>query len=393
MKVLLIANKSEIGGAPKSMFELASVLQKGDNVDVTIAVTAKGKLSSLCENAGIRCVVLPHEPFVIARGSTRVRRLAKLILRPYYAVKCFIINRRSLKKIEEVLDISAYDVVHTNSNRDNFGALISKKYGIKHIWHLREFGKEDYDCVSLFPNSIRFMNENTDIFIAISDSVKKAWQDKGLEEKKVFRVYNGVNVEGILSDPKRNSFDSDKLKIVFVGTVCPAKGQMELIKAIGILNQEERRKVSVDFYGDGPTEYVKSLQTKASALGISNQIHFCGFCDNIGEKLVQYNTAVVCSQSEAFGRITPEYMAAGLIEIASNTGANVELIENQIDGFLYEYGNPENLANIIRKVLLLSKEDKLKMSYKAERKARTKYTAALNGRHVYEIYDRALSEK
>lgn len=77
---------------------------------------------------------------MIVKGSTTVRRIAKWLLRPYYAVRCALRNHRALKVIENEVDLSSIDLIHTNSNRDGLGALINKKYGIKHVWHLREFG-------------------------------------------------------------------------------------------------------------------------------------------------------------------------------------------------------------------------------------------------------------
>ena len=46
---------------------------------------------------------------------------------------------------------------------------------------------------------------------------------------------------------------------------------------------------------------------------------------------------------EAFGRIIIEGMAHGKFVIAARSGANVEFIEHEKTGLLYQPGNPEDL--------------------------------------------------
>ena len=75
-----------------------------------------------------------------------------------------------------------------------------------------------------------------------------------------------------------------------------------------------------------------------------------GYCDNMSPKLSEYDVGIICSKSEAFGRITIEYIRAGLYVIASNTGANPELIQHKKLGILYEYGNIKSLAKCIEHI-------------------------------------------
>lgn len=63
-------------------------------------------------------------------------------------------------------------------------------------------------------------------------------------------------------------------------------------------------------------------------------------------------------------------MQAGLCVIASNTGANIELIENKKTGILYEYANSKDLAdqfvyllNNIEQIKILAKQGKENASH------------------------------
>lgn len=386
MKVLVIAGKNENGGAPKSMLELVKRISDTYGVDYTVLAHKEGRITSFCRENGIACCIDGHEPIVIGRGSTGIRRFAKLILRPLFIFKARKKNMTALATAEKLLDLSKFDLIHTNSNRDGIGAMIAQKYHIPHIWHLREFGKEDYDTVFLPPYNVDYMNKTADRFIAISKAVAKAWQKKGLDAAKITHIYNGVDLSIIRSDANRDSLRCKQLKMVFTGTVCHAKGQNEIIEAIGLLSKEEQERVSVDFYGDGVPEYIDSLNKRASELGFGERIRFLGHCDDIGDRLKDYGVGIVCSRSEAFGRITPEYMAAGLITLACDTGANPELIDNGKTGFLYRRSDFKSFANLIRRILSMTEEEKLTISRLAEQYARKNFTAEKNAASIYHLY-------
>lgn len=389
---MMIAGKNENGGAPKSMLEVVNTISRDYGVAYTLVLHREGRLSQFCREKGIAYCIDGHEPIVMAKGSTGVRRLAKLLLRPLYIYKAVNKNKTALAAVEKQVDLSSFDLIHTNSNRDGIGALIAQKHSIPHVWHLREFGEEDYNTVFLPPYNIEFMNRTTTRFVAISKAVAKAWERKGLQKLKIKQIYNGINFSLIQSDPERKPLGDNQLKMVFTGTVCPAKGQNEIIEAIGLLPEEEKKAVSVDFYGEGVAEYISSLKKRAAELGFADQVRFLGHCDDIGSRLKDYAVGVVCSRSEAFGRITPEYMAAGLITLACDTGANPELIHDGETGFLYHRSDYHDFARLIQRVLKMSTEEKSAVSRAAEQYARTHFTAEKNAENIYQLYREITAE-
>ncbi|KFI85159.1 glycosyltransferase [Bifidobacterium pullorum subsp. saeculare DSM 6531 = LMG 14934] len=65
--------------------------------------------------------------------------------------------------------------------------------------------------------------------------------------------------------------------------------------------------------------------------------------------------ALVCSRSEAFGRVTIESMLSHLPVIGANAGGTTELIDNNMTGLLYHSGNVDDLARCIE--LLINDSD------------------------------------
>lgn len=392
MKVLMIANKSEIGGAPRSMMDLALLLQKRHNVEVILALHKEGLVSQFCKANGINYIITGHEPIAISKGSTKLRRIAKGFLTPYYTIETQIKNDFALVALPKKIDLQEIDFIHTNSNRDGFGALISRRYGIKHIWHIREFGEEDYDIKFLRPFSYKYMSDNVYKFVAISDAVKAAWEKRGIPEEKIVRIYNGINLDKIENYPDRGNLYKQTVRIVVVGTVCPAKGQIDIINALEYIEDSIRKNISIDFIGDGPSDYISSLKAIASKKSVGGHLHFLGYRDNVGQIIKDYTIGLVSSRSEAFGRITPEYMAAGLITIASDKGANPEIITDGKNGFIYKYGDPRDLARIVEKVCALPNDEKVKISKNAEQDVRLRFNAIINADSIFKLYQRSLTD-
>jgi len=96
---------------------------------------------------------------------------------------------------------------------------------------------------------------------------------------------------------------------------------------------------------------------KVDKLGLSDFVVFHGFCDEMNLLRRQYPVAVVASQAEAFGRVTIEAMGNSQMVIASNTGANPELINEGVNGFLYEQDSISSFCSAIERVISLEEDE------------------------------------
>lgn len=398
MKILFIANKAEYGGAPKCLLELIDQLRTKENVQIEVVTHGRNTITSWCDERGIKSYAVGHISYAIGKGSTPLRRLAKTVLTPYYSIKCYILNRRAFTRACEQIDFSDIDIIHTNSNRDSLGAMLAIKHNILHVWHLREFGKEDYDIRYLKFNNIKFMNNSTDYFIAISDAVRKAWIDKGIEKEKIYRIYDGINPpeKTAIDRAERYQNNTNKkiFKFAYLGIVCPGKGQLDAVKGLALVDKNLVHKIRIDFWGDYTClpEFTSQIKKYAKEHGILDCISFRGFTNNIWDELPGYDGAMVCSRSEAFGRITPEYMSLGLQVIAANTGSNPELIQDGVSGYLYVHGNDQDLANKILMVVNQSLESRSRISANAKEQANM-FTAIKNAEDIYDFYKKASHEK
>lgn len=389
MKVLFISAGDYKYGAPKSMFELMVTLKKEYGVEPVLLTKKKNGLNHKCDLLGIENYAFWSRD--IMAGSAYQNPIFNLMK---HCVKYFLylwggITQKNIEKVG--IDFESIDIIHTNLNRNDIGVWISQKHKIPHVWHLRE---TIAGCaIRLYkPNTIDYMNKNAAFFIAISQVVYKAWIQMGLDKNKMCVVYNGLNTEEFTMRNRADRNSTDKLKIVMTGHVQPTKGQDQLISALGRLTADEKRKLQVDIYGEAYPDYKKELTKNIHKMQLEDVVNFCGYCDHIPQKLAGYDIGIIASKEEAFGRVTVEYMLSGLLVIASDTGANTELIEDGKNGLIYPYKDIDGLTARL-KLALEAPEMIDKLGKEARADATMKYSNARYVQEVYDLYREVLKEK
>ncbi len=77
---------------------------------------------------------------------------------------------------------------------------------------------------------------------------------------------------------------------------------------------------------------------------LSTYILYHGHLKEVNPILNTMNLGLMCSRDEAFGRVTIKYMLNCLPVIASQSGANEELVKDGFNGTLYNLSAAEELA-------------------------------------------------
>lgn len=387
MNVIFIADKVEKYGATTSFKELVNRLHSRYGVNPIIISPNNGKISEFAKANNFEFHKINYESVFYYKG----KNIIKNILRRNKLQKSIAENEtRELSNLNKIIDIKKVDLIHSNINRNDFGCLISEKYGIPHIMHLREFADLDFQMYPAKKSYYKLINENTNQFIAISNTIKEHWIKKGIDNEKIDIIYNGVDS---LKFKPMEKLNDGFIHIIMSGSIVPTKGQLELVKAISALPNDKKDKIKVDLYGDGNESYINKIKYVIKRNDLKNIITFKGYTQELYKNIGKYDIGITCSRSEAFGRVTAEYMISGVIPIVSNKGANQELIDNNVNGFVYEYGDYIDLSNKIEKAINLTNEQKCKLITNAEQKAKSKFTADLNAKQIYEEYKKILKLK
>ena len=386
MKILYISHEDDKFGAPKSMMSMIKILQKDFGVVPIVITSKKNDINKQCDELGI-CNYTCKFSWSMYNKHNNV-----LISNVKYVARFFIYWKNCLydiKRISKTVDLREIDLIHTNVSILDVGARLAKKYNKPHVWHLREFGKEDFNFYPFRINFIKYMNAKKSIFIAISKAVAMSWEKKGLNKDSIRVIYNGLD-EKKYGCINKLSYNLNTIKIVCCGAISVNKGQLNLIEAIGLIPKNIRNRITVEFIGTSLDDYQGKLERIVKEKKLSDCIHFIGYQKNTHLLLKKYDLGVICSKAEAFGRVTVEYMLSGLCAIVSDTGANTEIIDDNFSGLIYRYNDNRGLADIIEYAVKHPVAIK-KISAEARKQALLKFSSRVNALNVHHLYEEALS--
>ena len=397
MNVLLICGNDHYYGSAKAAINLLKYANEHcEDVRYIVLTQTKGAINDLCDELGIENYVTGHAYACVAPEGGRLRNTVK-----HLAKKALVTakNTRAVSRIEKLVDLNTIDVIHTNIDRDIIGCTLAQKYAIPHVMHLREFATGHYNVEPLYEGQYDEYNKLVDRYIAISKAVGQNWQEIGLDAEKIKVVYDGIDVERV-QQRKGSAVETAaapqprKLRLVMCGDVSSLKGQDQAIRALALIKDANVRKnITLDVFGEVHSEkaYMGDMQRIIEGAGLMGNVVFRGYSSQLAALLKEYDCGIICTRREGFGLATAEFMAAGLAVIASDTGANSELIEDGVCGLIYHY---QDVADLSAKIETLYKDPGKLDSYGrgARRTVEEKFTIEANCRGILDVY-REVSEQ
>ena len=387
MNVLLIADKSIIGGATVALINLVDELTNVHQCNVTVITVQNNDLNIRLDEMGVTNIADYHcEAMQEIRGG----RMPKWVRFTKAFITLTLSCRKSIHIIEKAVDIESMDIIHTNSARTDIGCYLAKKYHKPHVMHIREFGTLDYECKFIHPKYISFLNKTVDQFISVSEAVRTHWISLGLDDRKIQTIYDGVNSSEFDDEPKREQ--SPVLRLVCCGTVRKSKGQYQIIESLSYLPDEVKNHITLSLYGWVTEKNMNELNQLAADLNVDRCVRICGVSKNIPTILKEHDVGITASTAEGFGLTTNEYMLSKLGVIVSNTGANPELITDGVTGLIYQYGNSRDLANKIQRFYF----DRQLLSYCRENAAlyaQENFTSKINAERIIKKYNEVIKFK
>ena len=392
MNVLLICGNDHYYGSAKAAINLLKYANEHcEDVRYTVLTQTKGAINDLCDELGIENYVTGHAYACVAPEGGRLKNTVK-----HLAKKALVTakNTRAVSKIEKLVDLGAIDVIHTNIDRDIIGCTLAKKHAIPHVMHLREFATGHYNVEPLYEGQYEEYNRSVDRYIAISKAVGQNWQEIGLDADKIKVVYDGIDVERVQQREGAEAEEARKLRLVMCGDVSSLKGQDQAIRALALIKDASVRKnITLDVFGEVHSEkaYMGDMQRIIEGAGLTGNVVFRGYSSQLATLLKEYDCGIICTRREGFGLATAEFMAAGLAVIASDTGANSELIEDGVCGLIYHY---QDVADLSAKIETLYKDPAKLDSYGrgARRTVEEKFTIEANCIGILDVY-REVSEQ
>ncbi len=172
---------------------------------------------------------------------------------------------------------------------------------------------------------------------------------------KAIAISSGIdlerfNVQGDSHAVKQKYKIPDQPILLYVGRLDPEKRVEEIIQAVTIA---VKQKVDVCFVVVGKGNSKASLEELAKQLGIAKNVLFTGFVPDEDLPYI-YKLAdcfIIASIAELLSLVTLQAMASSLPVIAVNAGALGELVEDNVNGFLYNEGDVLKVVSSIKTIL------------------------------------------
>lgn len=341
MNVLFVAHSAKLSGANKSFISLIESLK--DKINITVLVNSKdGELTKLLQQLGVKYIYYKYDWMVAHHRQNIVKSIVRYII----DFKKYWSGRLSSKFIFE-LSTYDFDFVYTNTGVIDIGANIAKRLDIPHFWHIREFGKEDFGLIPLrTKNYYNKILKEAERIIVISHALKKKYINI-VPSEKISVVYNGFDIEKLRRSNEGHAF-GENVNILVTGQVCEAKGQKQAIEAVELLIKRGY-SISLFIAGDVDENYLAPVLRDHP--GHEKWLTILGQVNDIYSLRNTMDIELVCSRSEAFGRVTIESMLHSIPVVGSKTGGTTELIEDKVTGLLYNYNDINHLSKCISELI------------------------------------------
>jgi glycosyltransferase involved in cell wall biosynthesis len=170
---------------------------------------------------------------------------------------------------------------------------------------------------------------------------------------KTLTIHNAVNLSRYESEENHRAElgAGDRPIIGFVGQIVPRKGVTTLIRAMPAILQKVPSALLVIVGCPPPdeTEYESECHLLVKHLGLESAVHFVGYRRDIPAWMRTFTIFALPTQSEPFGKVVIEAMAAARPVVVSNVGGIPEIVSQPALGTLIPPDNPEALsAGIVR---------------------------------------------
>lgn len=345
-KILCFIDGLGFGGAQRQIIGLASLLNKKGYETCLVSYHKKEFYAELLSKECIKSIVLDNS------GS----RLSKL------------------KAVLRLVKKENYDVIITYQERPNVIGCLLKilnkriKLIVSDRYTRDIIGRHE----RIIYNIYRIANKIVPNAYSQEDYIKTNFP---FLADKTFTITNFTDTflfsPGSDFDVATNSKEGSLINILVAGRLSESKNVLKFLDALHIL-KERKANIHVDWFGDvsyGMESYRDQIHKKCRELQIEDIISFHAGTKNILKEYRSCNAFCLPSIREGFPNTICEAMSCGKPILCSRICDNPKIVEEGINGLLFDPYSVEDIANVIERYTFLSAEERLTMGRNNREKA------------------------
>lgn len=335
-KILFVITKSNLGGAQKYVYDLATSLPK-ETYDIAVVCGGNGPLIKNLEDAHIRVISI------------------KTLQRDISIAGDFT----SFFELIGIFKLEKPDIIHVNSSKvGGLGALagrIAKTPRIIFTCHGWAFN-EERSSLSLL--AIRFVSWLTVMFSHMTITVsnrdfidgEKMFGVKG----KLTLIHNGIRTpqfkdralaqNEIRDLARKNGVEIPKTALLMgaIGELHKNKGYEYMLRAFALARKTRSNPYRLIIMGEG--EEREKLKKLISELDLETDVALLGYVSGAPSYLAAFDAFALTSIKEGLPYVVIEAGFAGLPVVATNVGGVREIIEDMKTGILVQTRKPDDIA-------------------------------------------------
>lgn len=356
MKVAFIIDTLQVGGAEKSIYEIARRLVKVKPVVITL-FSKKPDMHDLFVAQGIK---------VIEMNLNRNDRLWW---------------QKGKNKLREILNIEKPEVVHANLFNAELVARMAKTEHFKLVGAFvnDSYSEERYRQQGFLQNlKLNFYKaldsytaRRSDYFTSVTAAVAETnCKALGIPRNKVHVIFRGRNVGSFTTAHPAYDAGKDTFVFLVVARLLKRKGFFELIEAVDMLNKNSKHRFIVRVAGDGVDE--PEIKAKAKQHSVTGLLEFMGNRNDVPDLLEAAHCFVLPSHYEGIAGASLEAMLAAKPIITSDINVFQELVVENKTGKMFRLMDAADLARQMQ-WMMDNYDEGILLGKTAQKEARKKF--------------------
>lgn len=242
----------------------------------------------------------------------------------------------------------------------------------------------------LWRNAIHYALLQTDQIVLVSHKLRHILEETfpDIDKSKISVIHNGIDPEKTRMSQKteiKQEF-SNRILLLSVGNLIPIKGHLYVLQAVADL-KIEFPTIAYCIIGDGPER--STLENAVKHLSLQSHVSFTGFQPPhvVADYMAACDIFVLPSYNEGFGIVYIEAMSFGKPVIACRGQGIEDCITHQVNGFLVNPQDSNDLKETIR-YILLHPDHTGRITKQAQDDILNNWTWAVNICHYQSLYQK-----
>ena len=369
--ILFVHQSADLYGSDKTLLYLVASIK--DTFYPIIVLPEEGLLSEELKKQDIEFYVMP-----VIKVSRQLFKSLDFFKLPFNIYK-------AVNTLKTKLGNRKIDIVHSNTLAVFLGAFFSKKYKIKHIWHVHEIIQHPKAVAKAYPFLVNWFSDY--VVFNSKASAEHLYLGKSKLKKKSTIIYNGLDrnlpvtskyEQKLLREKLFKDIDSETLIMALVGRINNHKGHTLALKAFENLVKDGHSNIKLLFIGStikSQKYLLEALHDSIKSKKLENLVSIIDFQKELWQFYDCIDLLLVPTKDpEPFGLVAIEGMLSKKPVIASNHGGLKEIVVHNKTGILFE---PNNTLKLKKAVEFFISNKEILYAYGLEGEKRAKHTFSL----------------